>query len=260
MSIRRINSTGRRRILRDDAQILLRTQSDGHLSFDASLDLIDYELPSDASVYIEAYRQTTFMRFDYGTVALPRPPTGNDRRLTEFSSKDGLLFRIKVTSVGERPGLLLAEGDGIPSREEQDEPDKRLPLLPAVPADLGQEIWKIDFAADGPHLLVNNQLDWVSVASTPMFRSLVFPSVIRQVLTQILIIDKDSDVEDLQNWRARWLKFAMALGAGEPPSTTSEEDEDEALEWIDGAAERFCATHSWLTHYVGELAQEGRGA
>jgi hypothetical protein len=256
MSIRRINSTGRKKILREDAQILVQKQSDGFLSFDAKLNLSEYDLPPEASVYVEAYRQTNFMRFDYGTVAMPHPPTGTDRRLAEFASREGLLFRVKVTSVGERAGLLLAEGDGIPCREEQDEPDKRLPLLPPMPAELGQEIWKISFTATGPFLLINKHVgDWKSVASSPIFRSLVFPSAIRQVLTQILLVDKESDFEDMQSWQSRWLAFAVALGAGEPPRPDGEDEED-AIDWIDGAAERFSAVHGWLNHYVAELHAE----
>ena len=43
--------------------------SDGMLSFDAKLDLTGYDLPDDARVFVEAYRQTSFMRFPHGTVA-----------------------------------------------------------------------------------------------------------------------------------------------------------------------------------------------
>jgi hypothetical protein len=253
MAIRRINSTGRKKILREDASIALHKQGNGSLSFDAKLDLSEYDLPPDANVYVEAYRQTNFMRFDYGTVATPRPPLGVDHALTEFASKEGLLFRVKVTSVGDRAGLLLAEGDGIPCREEQDEPDKRLPLLPAEGAELGQEVWRISFTATGPFLQINRHVgDWKAVGASPMFRSLVFPSAIRQVLAHILLIEKESDFEDMRSWQSRWLAFAVGLGAGEPPQVDT--DDEEALdEWIDGAAERFCATHSWLKHYVDEL-------
>jgi hypothetical protein len=75
MSIRRINSTGRKKIVREDARIFVRTDSDGVLTFDAVLDLTNYNLPEDACVFVEAYRQTTFMRFPHGTVGAPQPPS-----------------------------------------------------------------------------------------------------------------------------------------------------------------------------------------
>ena len=91
MPIRRINSTGRKKILREDARIFIRSDSDGVLSFDATLNLTDYGLPDDANVFVEVYRQTSFMRFPHGTVATPQPPHRLARRLTEFTRRDGLL-------------------------------------------------------------------------------------------------------------------------------------------------------------------------
>ena len=73
MSIRRINSTGRKKIVRGDARISVRPDPDGVLTFNAMINLADYDLPNDAHVFVEAYRQTTFMRFRHGTVAAPAP-------------------------------------------------------------------------------------------------------------------------------------------------------------------------------------------
>ncbi len=159
MSIRRINSTGRRRIARSDVAVLVQPDAEGVLEFDATLDLAGYELPADALVFVEAYRQTTFMRFPHGTVAAPMCPAGVSRRLTEFASPERLLFRVKVTSSGDRFGLLLAEADQIPVNEDEEQPEHRMPLLPPRPEDLGQEVWRVDFSgADGPYLLVNERV------------------------------------------------------------------------------------------------------
>ena len=129
------------------------------LMFDATLDLTDYDLPNDARVFVEAYRQTSFMRFPHGTVAAPHPPPDSARRLTEFASREGLLFRVKVTSTGDRAGVLLAEGDRIPVSDDEEQPDNRIALLPTAPADLGQETWRVDLTgANGPLLLVNKRV------------------------------------------------------------------------------------------------------
>src|SRR5438045_682878 len=134
MSIRRINSTGRVKILQEDARILLRIDPEGVLAFEASLSFERYRLPGDALVFVEAYRQTTFMRFPHGTVATPRPAHDASRRLTEFPSRDALLFRVKVTSTGERLGVLLAEADRIHVSADEEQPDHRIALLPPAPA------------------------------------------------------------------------------------------------------------------------------
>jgi hypothetical protein len=168
--------------MRDDARVFVRADGDGTLTFDAALELGEYELPADAHVFVEAYRQTTFMRFPHGTVAAPRPSADQPRRLTEFATPEGLLFRVKVTAMEGRAGVLLAEADRIPISDDEEQPDKRLALLPPAPGDLGQETWRVDFSGvNGPLLLVNRQVgDWKGVAASPLFRSLVYPAAIRQ--------------------------------------------------------------------------------
>lgn len=248
MPIRRINSTGRKKILREDAKVFVSPDSDGVLTFDAVFNLADYELPSDAKIFIEAYRPTDFLRFEYGTVGAPRSPKGLRPRLTEFATKDGLLFRVKITSTGDRDGLLLAEGESIPISDDEDQLEKRIPLLPPQPADLGQELWRIEFnGTKGPFLEVNNRLDWKSVAASPLFRSLVYPAAMRQILTQVMLIEEVCDTEDVGSWQSRWLVFACSLGVGEPP--LFEDDELVKLKWIDDAVDVFSRTHQFLVNY-----------
>ncbi len=114
--IRKFNYTGRERILGNDVRILLK-EEDSLRTFDASIDLDGYELPASALVDVEAYRSgsPTWMRFSFGNVAKIEAPA--DRRLTEFDSFDGIKFRVRVTSVEEPTGLLLAEADRITLKE-----------------------------------------------------------------------------------------------------------------------------------------------
>jgi hypothetical protein len=65
---RRLNYTGRVKINRSDVFIAIQ-KKDELLIFDADLKLDDYGLPADSQIYIEAYRQTVWMRFLFGTVA-----------------------------------------------------------------------------------------------------------------------------------------------------------------------------------------------
>ena len=256
MSIRRINSTGRKKILREDARVIVRADGDGTLTFDATLGLGDYELPDDAKVFVEAYRQTTFMRFPHGTVSSPQPPHDAPRRLTEFASRDGLLFRVKVTSTAGRAGVLLAEADRIPISDDEEQPDNRIPLLPPAPGDLGQETWRVDFAGgNGPFLLINSRFDvWQAVAASPTFRSLVYPAAMRQVLWHIYKVEDTRDTDDPHSWQSRWLNFAASLpGVGQPPP--SSDDEDEWDEWITDAVGSFARQHQMLDHYKAVVAE-----
>jgi len=247
--IRRINFTGRKKILREDARVSVRPDTDGMLTFDAALSLADYELPQDAQIFVEAYRQTTLMRFPHGTVAAPQPPRDVPRRLTEFPTPDALLFRVKVTSAGERAGVLLAEGDRIPVSGDEEQPDNRIALLPPAPADLGQEIWRVDLS--GPLLLVNNRLgDWKAVAASPLFRSLVYPAALRQVLTHMLIVERMDDPDDPNSLQSRWVAFAKGLGVGDPPAQDA--DDDEKADWINEAVESFARLHQMSDHFKRE--------
>jgi hypothetical protein len=243
------------KIMREDAKFFVYPDAEGTLRFDATLDLKDYDLPQDAQVYVEAYRQTSFMRFPHGTAAEPHAPASIDRRLTEFSTRDGMLFRVKVTSISDRPGVLLAEADRIPVTDDEEQPEDRIPLLPPCPEDLGQEVWRVGglVGEGGPLLLINSRLaDWKSVASSPAFRSLVYPAAMRQVLWHIYKVDQMNTMEDVNDWRCRWLTFASAL-VGQPPLTS--EDDDEWDRWIGDAVESFARRHQMLERFQTFLTE-----
>jgi hypothetical protein len=230
--IRRLNYTGRVRLARRDTQIFLEEQND-KLSFNADLHLEDYQLPADALVFVEAYRQAIWMRFHFGTVGAPLPPS--NRLLSEFDTPDDVRFRVKVTKATDQH-ILLAVADEIPLRRADEQKGKRLPLLPVKPHDLGHEVWRLDFSDDKPRLLINSAAgDWRAIGRSPAFNALVYPSALREVLTRVLIIDGHDDSDDLSDWRSLWLRFAASLPAmGLPP------EEDEAkYEWIDSAVLAF---------------------
>ena len=111
MPIRRINYTERRRVGRSDVDIVIRDKEAAKPYFDAAIRLSKHAFPPDAKVFIEAYRQTNLMRFNFGSVSMPANPA--DRYLTEFQSVEDVLFRLKVTAVSARPGVLLGEAEQI---------------------------------------------------------------------------------------------------------------------------------------------------
>jgi hypothetical protein len=233
--IRRFNYTDRLRISRSDVRIVLR-EEDGALAFDADLRaLSDYDLPTDSFVFVEAYRQTNWMRFDFGQVGALSPVA--DRLLSQFDSPDGIHFRVKVTPNGDIH-TLLAEADQIPlTRQEQSE-GERTPLLPVKPQKLGEEIYRLDFSEGPPLLLINSEAgNYSEIGRSPVFVSLVYPAVLREILFRILLLEKYDDDSDPDEWKSQWIRFAtLNPGLGElPPSDELEEREL----WIDKAVSVF---------------------
>jgi hypothetical protein len=193
------------------------------------LHLIDYELPAEALVFVEAYRQTTWMRFPFGTVANLQPP--ENRVLSEFESIEHIKFRVKVTQA-ENEHILLAEADRIPLARP-DENAERESILPVHPAELGDELWQVDME-DEPRLLVNKSAtaDWRQLAQSPLFVSLVYPAVLRQILAHILT-EGFRDTDDESEWRSKWLRFATLLPGVDPEVPAKQEGEEAALRWAE---------------------------
>lgn len=252
MTIRRFHYTGRKRINHQDAKVFINQPENGSAEFDAVLSLSSYALPPEAEVSVEAYRQTSWMRFSCGTISSVSIP--DDRKLVEFDSPDGLLFRVRVTQPGKPQGLLLAEADQIRPRLPEDAEQDRIPIIQTMPFDLEQEIYRVDYS-DRPVLLINSLTgDWRAVTRTPVFISLVLPAVMREILTRILLFAEDYDIEDLTDWRSQWVSFAMTLpGIGSPPP---DEDDTEIVAWIDEAVTAFCRRFSTFQKFKEYWTEE----
>lgn len=234
--IRRLNYTGRIKIHRTDVSLATREEA-GTLCFDANLRLRDYELPAEALVFVEAYRQTTWMRFPFGTVANLQPPPPEKRLLTEFDSADEIRFRVKVTQAHDEH-ILLAAADRIPLAKPEDDSDSES-LLEVRSAELGDELWCVDLD-DEPRLLVNKSAapDWRQLARSPVFFALVYPAVLRQVLTNVLT-SGHRDTDDETDWRSKWLRFASLLPGMDPQPPEKQEGMEAALRWAEDAVAAF---------------------
>jgi len=244
MTIRRLNYTSRHRIEKGHVKLSLADPAAQPARIRAAVDFPD-GLPNDARVFVEAYHRTIRMRFDFGTVANPGFAAG-EAVLSEFSDPEPVLFAVKVTgSSGAAEGMLLADRDGL-RIESTDADTNRDPLLPAYPADTGEEFWRVEFHNTGPGLAFNNRLDdWKSFAADPRVKSLIYPAVMRSVLTRILIIDDWLDVEDREDWRARWLLFANSLtgvsSLSESPGTL------DRVAWIEDVVSAFSTRARFFT-------------
>jgi hypothetical protein len=72
-----------------------------------------------------------------------------------------------------------------------------------------------------------------------LFESLVYPQVLRGVLTELVKDGWSEGDWDPGTWQADWARLVRSLpGFTEPPA-----DENELVNWIDTVVEAFCRTH-----------------
>lgn len=252
--IRRLNYTGRLRIVREDARFTVTERKDMAAVFKAELDLSGYGLPEDARVHVEAYRQTSWMRFPFGTVGKLLPPSSTE--LVEFDSAEAILFRVRVTSSDGTVGKLLAEADRIRGRKTDEVEQDVDPLLPVIPGELGAQVWALEIE-ESPRLVINRELwDWKAVALTPGFVSLVYPAVLTQILGTILIEDEYFDLDDPDDWRSRWLQFATLIPRVSDIPDPKDKPDDVKV-WISDVVSNFCRHQSMLVRFLTFWRPEG---
>ena len=254
---RTFNYTGRRKIGRKDVSIRLR-QDNGVWVFDAELRLSDYHFPRNGEVWVEAHRQNLWMQWPWGTVSALRVPV--DRRLTEFDVADRVLFRVRVVQpAGQEHHKLLGEADGIPFVKAGEADDRRRHLLVPVPDALDHQLWKLDLESDPPCLLVNKDAkpSWKEMARSPQFIALVYPEVMRRLLTRALV-EEDPWTEDDEegDWQADWVRFARSLGGLGPVPPPGQREPRE--EWIEEAVAAFARRHELRGVWDLSCEEEGR--
>lgn len=253
---RTFNYTERKSIAPKDVRIFLKNAGDKrraqHAEFDAELNISEYKLHPNSKVVIEAYRQNSWMSFDWGTVGNLTPQS--DRFLRAFESPEDILFRVKVISA-TRSGLLEAEADTISPSDAEDEDSDRSPLLPVMPQDLGDEIWRLDFSDNRTRLLIHSAIgDIRSKVLSPEFRSLVYPVVIRIILEKALLHkDNTGDLPSAgepNQWDMRWVRFCSALPGSPNVNPYTCEDGDDRQEWIEDVLTCFCRLRRVRDEYI----------
>lgn len=251
--IRKFNYTGRIKIPRANIAITLTRRTEGPPVFNVQLDLTNLGLPTDASVYIEAYYRDSFMRFDFGAVGAIKVP--DNRLLDELPTQDVVHFRVKVVDRTSKHGLILAVADGLTATTSG-----RSPLLPVNFTPLGNIPWQLNFENDKPTLEVNNEGLGDSireiVRTDEQFFALVLPAVLRQILTHIVLLKDDVDLDSQDDWETNWIRFAQNLpGMVEWPSAPHDREDErrKRLRWVDDAVESFCNFHKAASKFRNAL-------
>jgi hypothetical protein len=206
MSVRTFNFTGRRRIKREHAKVIVRGGDDGQPpTFDVVIDLGTYKLPESALVFVEGYRFTSFQRFAFGTVGVLTTP--EHRELAEFGSGEGVLFRVKVVEPPSGNGSTAPVAARILAHADRISPDhegRRKSLLPVLPGDFRDEVWRLEMDdSSGPALFISKHLarDWNVVVRGDEFMSLVAPEILRRILIEAL----REGIPEADTWQDKWV-------------------------------------------------------
>jgi hypothetical protein len=243
----KLNYTGRKRIHRDRVQLHVR-QRDGAPVLDViKINLNELSLPGSATVVVEAYRRSRYIRCAAGTVSSPALPSGI--RLDAFEAAESPLFRVKVVSPDGDIGKLLAVVDQLRPQIEDEGPQTS--LLSVAPAELGQQVWRLDLSEDSPQLLINKNIgDWRNVAATPVFSALVLPEALRQVIEWVVQDPSDLDEEDTP--RSLWVRFLAEQMGHDPRETDLTEHEDQEA-FVSDVVRQFCSQYRFLDSLVQVL-------
>lgn len=248
--IRRFNYTGRKKIDRDKIKIQLNKNEGLYTSFDAQINLEDYNFPGNTAIYVEARDKSSYMRFPFGSISTQTVP--DNRILSEIQS-ELVSFRIKLVDESNKHGLILASSEISVSMEPEPEDKSKMFILPLVHADLEDQIWKIDFR-EKPHLMVNKKIDLIDeFVDTPYFLGLVFPAVVRLILIQILIVDShEYDESGFEDWQDLWIRFVNNLPGIQNRYDPEEFDTmEEKIYWIEEVVvPAFCTAYNTLKKVV----------
>lgn len=245
----RINSTGRKKILREFISIRLLPSTDGDVqSFDADINIPkSLGLDHAAKVYVEPYVKSSTMRFSFGTVGEIKKP--DSCRLTEIDVGASVLFRVKVVDESKDVGQILASANGI--RADGDESgNNRKSLLPIRALDLGEEMWRLEVDRDaGPELLLNNRIvDVVDRIKVDLvLQATIYPEVVRQIARYILSMN--DDIPDDAEWLADWTSWISKTIGREVDE--GELGDAESIEGVVGiVVERFSKSRRCVSRLV----------
>jgi hypothetical protein len=253
--IKRINSLGRKRI--SSSQVAIAVRDGDPRRFSATIDLPENDWPGDAIVVMEAMcaGSSNVKRIDCGTVN--RLDVPQDTLLDGITGKN-VFFSLKVIDRSERIGRILGVADNLrPIQTGKQTEAGRRGILPVEAVSLGQRLWRLEFREHDVFLLVNQDVPGLSerMRSDPMIYSLVYPEVIRRVMSKAIDENVDLDDDD-DRWQTLWLKFGRNLHPARENPPSAHEDED-AEEWIDQVVDGFCQMHGLRDRFASALKGSG---
>lgn len=254
MMLRRFNYTNRKKIPKENIEILLKSVGN-KTYFSATLIKEGLKFPGDARVYIEPNYGPDYLRFDFGKFENLIQP--NDTDISELKKvSDKIFFRIKIVDETEEEGLLLGYAD-IYNIGDDDAPKGKESILPVNAVKMEtNEIWRMNFNASDsiPILEINNAIEGIReiAKGDRIFIGLVYPAAVRQIFEHIAFELKDFEIEG-DTWNSKWMKFSyLILGVSNIPNNS--DDEQECEEWIDAVVKAFCVRNKIFENYLTQIS------
>lgn len=218
------------------------------------------EIPSDSVIWLEAYRGPKIVRVCLGTWATPTSIKG-ENPFSIFDFREPIAFRIKVVDERDPRHLIRAWRDSITPVVYGENGKKKKSILPVHPCNLGSVPWDLDWEDESrPILRINIRIAeerdvTAIVRKDPDFAALVFPEVIRQVLTRLVTNDSGGDDEDDPN---PWLVFAKSLYPLDAPIDDDSSDFNKDVDnWVNGVVQSFCERMQLISRYSAMKNQPG---
>lgn len=253
--IKRVNSTGRKRIPRERIRIAVL---DGDpRTFQADLDLDELNMPADAAVVLEATcaGSNVIPRFEWGTVGQLQP--AKDCRLRGLAGRN-VFFSVKVIDRTDQFGRILGLAEVVrPIRGGDQTETKRRGLLPVEAVDLGDEVWRLEFREEDVYLLINQRCPEIRerIRCDPVVFSLIYSAAIRQILPRAIAEAIDEEGAD-EDWATLWLQFAKSLHSEQDAAPGPDDEDDVKDHWIDDVVSNFCRQQQMLLRFAGQLPED----
>jgi hypothetical protein len=241
---RRINFTGRKKIMQESVKLDVTGLNTPNVAFSCSADLGRYNFPESAAVFLDVYRDKYIrQRHSLGTVG--SPVKIRDEKIPRFSSYPVLTYRITVTDQGQGSKLIL--GRSSPILFTSSGPGSSAsPILPLRYQNNINQVWCIDFESGKPVLLINSGITGIEekIRNDALFRHSIFPAVLREILFYLFIL-KEPDEED--ETTQKWIQYiSETLGFHDDLDILKDEnDEDDGtdyeskMEVIESIIEKF---------------------
>ena len=215
--------------------------------------------PKTAKVVLDATcaGSEDVQRFEFGTIGriVPKQELCFKDKLAE---KDrNIIFTLKIIDTSEEIGRILGIGRISAGKAKTGIPEGKQGILPIVPSeDLGEELWRVKFDGnDHVFLLVNNTVDKglpERFATNVTIRSLVFPAVVREILTKAFIENEFDPDDEGGGWQTNWTQFAKKFDSDISSVDTKEERE----EWIERVVDEFCKQHRFNQVFFNSITGE----
>ncbi|HCE45491.1 MAG TPA: hypothetical protein DET40_18275 [Lentisphaeria bacterium] len=246
------NYTGRRKLNNDTFDLKIQETLDNPSSIQVKLhkDKIS-DISDHSTVWLEAYRGPRIMRFGLGQ--LSKQTCICKFILSDFGPMEPILFRLKIIDEKDELHPIKAWRDKIRPVSLLESEKRNKCILPVYPCDLKNLAWKIDWSEPTrPVLQVNSRINTVRdvtsiVKNDPDFAALVFPEVLRDVLSRL--IDQEPEIdEDDEN---EWMIFGERL-AGYKFEDSDNVDDTKILRdtWIDDVIQNFGDRINLMPRYI----------